>query len=69
MSWVEPGSTSDVHTGKPFSPCRSSAMGTARVIDPKDLVTRWTSPRMRGAKSDLESARNVLILKWLPQDL
>jgi hypothetical protein len=44
-------------------------MGTARVIDPKDLVTRWTSPRMRGAKSDLESARNVLILKWLPQDL
>jgi hypothetical protein len=54
-----------------FSPCRSSATqwGTARVIDPKDLVTRWTSPRIRGAKSDLESAQNVLILKWLPHDL
>jgi hypothetical protein len=24
---------------------------------------------MRGAKSDLESARNVLILKWLLYDL
>jgi hypothetical protein len=64
---VDPAARTEVQH---FLTLRSSAtaMGYRSVVDLQDRVTRWTSPSREGAKSDLESARNVLILKWLPHD-
>jgi hypothetical protein len=66
---VDPRRQSPVKHLLTLSKFRHGNGATAGVVDLQDSVTRWISPSREGAKSDLESERNVLILKWVPHDL